>query len=75
MTLSQFLSRQKMTRAQFAVLVRAHPVSVSKWCSGVMLPRANQMDAITAATGGAVTANDMQANRRQAAAAHVGAVI
>ncbi len=66
MTLSQYLADHKLTRAQFAALGGWHPITVSRWCSGAMHPRPQQMRTITALTEGAVTANDAITTRRHA---------
>ena len=58
MRLPDFLADRGLTRAGFAALVGVHPVTVSKWCTGTMRPDWQAMEAIKAATSGAVTPND-----------------
>ena len=58
MTLSEYLSAKKLTRAQFAEMLGVHAVTVSKWCSGAMRPEWSRLRAIADATDGAVTAED-----------------
>ncbi len=73
MKLSDWLDEKKEPRATFARRVGVHPITVTKWCSGIWIPRADALDRIHAATDGAVTANDFLAavleRRREADAA------
>ena len=74
MFLADYLAAQKETRAAFAERVGAHPVTVTKWCTGTMRPSWVQMDLIASATGGAVTAADFmrsQPGRRRDATQQV----
>lgn len=58
MTLDDWLSEQKMSRAAFAEEASVHPVTVSKWIKRRMQPRAKQYEVISKITQGAVTPND-----------------
>lgn len=58
MKLSQWLDSQRMLRVQFARNVGVHPITVTKWANGHMIPRPDLMAAIVAATDGAVQPND-----------------
>ena len=59
MNLSSYLAHAKLTRADFAAQVGAHPVTVSRWATGAALPKRQQMARIEEITGGQVTARDM----------------
>ncbi len=58
MKLPVYLETQRLTRAAFAAQVKAHPVTVTKWCTGALLPSWGNMARIREATRGAVTAAD-----------------
>lgn len=58
MQLETWLSEEKISRTDFAALVGAHPVSVSKWIAKKMMPRRGHLEAIREVTGGKVTPND-----------------
>lgn len=58
MTLSDWFDRSGITAADFARRCGVHLVTVYKWKNGDITPRPAQMAAISAATAGAVTAND-----------------
>lgn len=68
MTLSDYLNRQKITRAAFGVTIGAHPITVQRWCSGAMRPSWPRLAAIEAATNGAVTAADFVPRAEERAA-------
>lgn len=59
MKLSDYLAREKLTQAQFAALVGAHPVTVNKWATGNAMPRRAQVVKIREVTSGLVTASDL----------------
>jgi DNA-binding transcriptional regulator YdaS (Cro superfamily) len=61
MKLSDYLQREKMTQAQFAELVGAHPITVNKWATGSAMPRRALAAKIHEATRGQVTAADLAA--------------
>lgn len=68
MRLGLWLDSRRIPRAAFARLVGVHPVTVTKWVTGTMLPRPEAMDAILRATDGAVAPNDFyEALKAQAA--------
>jgi len=69
MTLDKYLRLRRMTRAQFAALIGAHPITVHKWCTGVMRPSWRRIAAIEAATSRAVTAADFVPNQEAVGAA------
>jgi DNA-binding transcriptional regulator YdaS (Cro superfamily) len=54
MTLREYLSTNRLTLAQFAKLVGAHPITVHEWVAGKVVPRRASMAAIEEATGGQV---------------------
>jgi DNA-binding transcriptional regulator YdaS (Cro superfamily) len=58
MTLDKYLRQRRMTRAQFAAVIGAHPITVHRWCAGVMRPSWRRIAAIEATTKRAVTAAD-----------------
>jgi transcriptional regulator with XRE-family HTH domain len=57
MTLVNYLKRHHITRDEFAALIGVDRVSVWRWENGRAFPL-RYIAAITAATGGKVTAND-----------------
>lgn len=59
MNLSDYLKRERLTQAQFAERVGAHPVTVNRWATGAAVPKRRQMQEIERATAGEVTPNDM----------------
>lgn len=67
MTLSDFLTSQNLTRAQFAARLGVHPVTVSKWCSGAMRPAWSAIARIEFETGGLVKAQDFMPRAAEAA--------
>jgi DNA-binding transcriptional regulator YdaS (Cro superfamily) len=67
MTLTEYLRSQKETHDAFARRLGVHSVTVSKWCSGAMRPSWPKMEAISRATGGAVTAADFLRSPQEAA--------
>jgi len=67
MTLSDYLNLNRITRAQFGKLIGAHPITVHRWCGGIMRPSWSRLSAIEAATNGAVTAADFVPRRDRAA--------
>lgn len=58
MKLADFLSDRKLTSAEFASMVGVSVKAVAKWRQGRRFPRAEVLERIHRATGGAVTAND-----------------
>jgi transcriptional regulator with XRE-family HTH domain len=58
MKLSDYLSENGLTQAQFAQLVGASQQAVAMWVIGDRTPRAAQMRKVKDATGGTVTPND-----------------
>lgn len=58
MTLGDYLRSKGETHDAFARRVGVHAVTVSKWATGAMRPSWPKLEAITAATSGAVTAAD-----------------
>jgi hypothetical protein len=65
--LGEYLKRKGITQGAFAAQVGAHPITVAKWCTGVMLPRAGQLAAIERITEGEVTASALVASLRSEA--------
>jgi DNA-binding transcriptional regulator YdaS (Cro superfamily) len=63
MDLRTFLKTHKLTAPQFADRVGVSVWAVNKWVARVRTPRPEQIDRITAATDGKVTANDLQRQR------------
>lgn len=61
MTLDQFLSSKRLTRTAFAKEVGVSRVALQRYLAGERFPRRGVLQAITAATGGLVTANDFVA--------------
>ncbi len=68
MKLSDYLQREKMTQAQFAELVGAHPITVNKWATGNAMPRRALVARITEVTNGEVTPADLFPGAPQEAA-------
>lgn len=68
MTLDKYLRLRRMTRAEFGTLVGAHPITVHRWCSGVMRPAWHRVAQIEQLTQGAVTAADFVPRHEGAAA-------
>jgi transcriptional regulator with XRE-family HTH domain len=58
MTLSEFLTSQNMTDAQFASLVDRDRSTVTRWRNGATRPDWKAIDAIATATGGKVSVLD-----------------
>lgn len=67
MTLADYLRHEKQTHEAFAARLGVHAVTVSKWASGAMRPSWPKMEAIQAATGGAVTPADFMRQPERAA--------
>ncbi len=61
MKLSDWLANSGTTPAQLATACGVHPVTVYKWRAGAIFPRPAQLESITRATRGAVTADDFAA--------------
>jgi transcriptional regulator with XRE-family HTH domain len=61
MTLAQWIEKQGRTQRWFAGEVGAPEATVSRWCSGKMMPRLDRLRQIEQITGGSVTANDFAA--------------
>lgn len=61
MKLSDYLAQEKLTQAQFAEMVGAHPITVNKWATGNAMPRRAQVAKIRDVTAGRVTAADLAA--------------
>lgn len=61
MKLSDYLAQEKLTQAQFAELVGAHPITVNRWATGTAMPRRAQAAKIQEVTGGLVTPPDLAA--------------
>ena len=57
--LSKYLETKGETQAAFAVRVIATQATISKICAGIIVPKRPLMTRIVAATGGAVTPNDI----------------
>lgn len=62
MKLSSYLSRNKISAADFAQKIGVEPVTVYRWAMGVRFPL-HHLAKIEKATGGAVTANDFARDR------------
>jgi DNA-binding transcriptional regulator YdaS (Cro superfamily) len=60
MDLQTYIRSAGLSQAEFAAKIGSHPVTVSKWCSGAMLPGLGNVRAIEAETGGRVTAADLR---------------
>jgi hypothetical protein len=58
MTLSEYLSTNKITQAAFAESIGATQQAVGYWVGGERCPQLRLMQRITDATNGAVTPND-----------------
>lgn len=61
MKLAHWIEQQGRTQRWFAGEVNAPEATVSRWCSGKMMPRLDRLRQIERITGGAVTANDFAA--------------
>ncbi len=59
MTLTDFLSKHAIPMATFAATVDTTTATVSRIADGIVVPRRALMRRIYAATGGAVTPNDL----------------
>ena len=60
MQLRDYLADRGQTPAEFAKKIGVHHDAVRKWLRGERVPRPKQITAIMRATGGRVTANDLQ---------------
>lgn len=58
MTLTEFLTREKLSDADFAARVGCTKSAVIKWRRRERMPRGEALTRIIDETGGAVTAND-----------------
>ena len=58
MTLDEFLIKNQITQAEFALQVGVTQQMVSLWASGKKLPRPPKLNKIEKLTGGRVRAND-----------------
>lgn len=58
MILVEYLTKNKIDRGEFAAGIGVTRAALNFWISGVRTPRQEQMQAIVAATHGAVTPND-----------------
>lgn len=58
MKLSDYLAQNKISDADFAEQVKAHPITVWRWKTGKVKPDWNTLNAIADKTNGDVTAND-----------------
>ena len=58
MNLGKWLDENGLDRATFAATVGVHPVTVTKWITGRMMPRREALRAIERETKGAVVATD-----------------
>lgn len=68
MTLAEHLEASGLTRGQFAAMVGAHPITVSKWATGAAMPRHAWLSKIMDATDQRVTPGDFHAVVSQRAA-------
>lgn len=67
MLLSDYLSRARLTLAEFGKLVGGVEEStVARWRDGVMFPSPDKIEAIESATGGKVKHSDHMAARKAA---------
>lgn len=64
MTLSEYLTQQKMSQRQIAGALGVHPAQVTRWTKGTLLPSLEMVARIEAATGGQVRADDWMAALR-----------
>ena len=71
MTLSEYLRRYGIKQSAFAVRIGTSQAAVCRYCNG-RRPAFPQLEAIIAATGGAVTANDFMPPEQIAASVGVG---
>jgi transcriptional regulator with XRE-family HTH domain len=58
MTLSEYLSANGKTQAQFAAEIDVEQATIARYARGARMPRSEHIEAIEKATGGLVTAND-----------------
>lgn len=58
MNLTEWMTRSNVSAAALAKRCGVHLVTIYKWKAGTNFPRPPQLQALTEATGGAVTAND-----------------
>lgn len=58
MTLSDYLSSNNLTQAEFASRVGVKQAAITRYSKGDRFPRQEHVDAIEKETGGQVTAND-----------------
>jgi transcriptional regulator with XRE-family HTH domain len=67
MTLSEFLTQQKMTDAQFAALVARDRSTVTRWRNGATRPDWKALDVIASVTGGKVSILDFFPSQKDTA--------
>lgn len=58
MKLAEYLAANKLSQAEFARIIEASQVAVSRYASGRRMPRKDRLLKIREATGGLVTGND-----------------
>jgi transcriptional regulator with XRE-family HTH domain len=58
MKLAEYLATNKISQADFAQLIQAKQVTVSRYVTGRRMPRRDRLERIREATGGAVSADD-----------------
>jgi DNA-binding transcriptional regulator YdaS (Cro superfamily) len=58
MELGPWLDAEGRQRTVFAGQVQVHPITVTKWCGGRIMPRPVHLQRIKALTGGQVTETD-----------------
>lgn len=75
MKLNSWMEREKLGNEAMGALIGVHPVSVSKYRQGKMVPRPGLMAKIIELTGGDVTANDFFAPHHQPTACNLAGVV
>jgi len=58
MTLSDYLAQSGLSQAEFARAIETSQPTVSRYITGLRMPRRDHLRRIREVTGGAVTAND-----------------
>lgn len=58
MKLAEYLATNKLSQAEFAKIIEASQVAVSRYASGRRMPRKDRMLKIREVTGGLVTGDD-----------------
>lgn len=58
MKLAEYLATKKLSQAEFARIIEASQVAVSRYASGRRMPRRDRMLKIREVTGGLVTGDD-----------------